>query len=142
MILYPWKGIKFKWDVNVDEALDWIKLGDDNFWQNLNNCFKVPYQKIMELIFIFGKELRQQYSEVLKMPWYEIEMLWHVYEEYIEEQNKQNTLENKRYEEEFASMKSTMPNQNSINRMMQDQQNNFKMPDMSNIGNIGNLNNF
>lgn len=96
----------------------------------------------MELIFIFGKELRQQYSEVLKMPWYEIEMLWHVYEEYIEEQNKQNTLENKRYEEEFASMKSTMPNQNSINRMMQDQQNNFKMPDMSNIGNIGNLNNF
>ena len=141
MIQFPWKGSKFKWDVDIDEVLAWIKLGDDNFWQNLNNCFKVPYQKLMELVFIFGKELRQPYSEVLQMPWFEIEMLWKVYEEWIDEQNKQNTLENKKYEEQMTNMKHNMPNQASMDRMMQNQQSSFKMPSMPNL-NMGNLNNF
>ena len=94
----------------------------------------------MEILFIFGKELRQPFSEVLSLPWYDIELIWHIYEEWVEQQNNQQKIENKKYEQDMSDMQSKMPNENSINRMMQQQQNNMKMPDMPDFNNLNNFN--
>lgn len=128
MSSYPWTGGKFKWDVDVEKAIEWCRIGTDDLWHHVNNCFKVPYQRLMELIFIFGKELRQPYKDVLAMPWYEVEMMWQIYQDYMDERKKHEEEERKRYEEDYASARSSMPTANSMSQMMSNHASGFSTP--------------
>ena len=131
-----WTPFKFRWDIDIDDILGWLSFGNLEFWQRINNCFKIPYEKILEILFVFGKEMNQPFSDVLGLAWYDIEMMWQIYSDYVNEQNEQNTMQNERHQQEMAEMRSSMPTAASMSNMMRSQQNSIKMPSMPSLGNF------
>jgi len=89
--------------------------------------FQIEYDEWVNIVYIFGKELHQPYSDVCSMPFYDITMVLDKFEEDVKKQN----------EESEAQSKSMSSQQRDMRRMTDDmskqfntQQPQFKMPEM------------
>lgn len=71
----------------------------------------------MKILYIFGKELHQPYSETLQMPFFEILMLLDIFKDDIEKQNEQNKKQNDDMEAKMAQARSQYSPQNMQNNM-------------------------
>lgn len=113
---------------DVDSIMyDW-EVASADVWQSINNTFKVPYEVWTQIVYAFGRELRQPYSEVLKMPFYEILLLLDYWKDDMEEKAKRDEKEHKKYEAQMSSMQSSMPSEASMSRMMAENKASFQMP--------------
>lgn len=107
----------------------------DLYWDSadfpdIHRLFKIPYDKLMNIIYVFSKEMNISYKDLNDMPFFEILNIIEVYQENVKEQNKQHEMENKRMESQMSDIK----NQYNYNDMMRQQQ------QMSN--NLGQMPNF
>lgn len=100
---------------------------------SLARLFKIPYDLWINIVYLFGKELHQPYSEVCQMPFFEIEMILEKFKEDVDNQNKQSAQQNKDYEMQMAENRSMMES------MTKNLDTDFKMPSMPQMPNIPGL---
>ena len=97
------------------------------FAVEFGRMFKIPYDNWIWIVYVFGRELHQSYSEVCSMPFFEIEMILEKFKEDIEKENKRSEQQNKEYSQQMADNRSAMSSlQNTMNK-------GFEMPKMPNI---------
>lgn len=99
---------------------------------NLARLFKIPYEHWISIVYIFGKELHQTYSDVCSMPYFEIEMILETFKKDLEKQKEQNEKENESYQAQFDETRSMMSSiSSSIPNSSQPNISNFNIPNIS-----------
>lgn len=105
---------------------------------NMSHLFKIPYDIIMNVLYVLTKDVHFSYAAFNEAPWFEILMLLDQHKEFIDKQNEESENHNDMIAQTQAQMESMTRNQQQ-NLPKYDMP---QMPNWNNIGNFGNLGNF
>ena len=100
----------------------------------IHRMFKLPYDEIVNILYILSKELNISYADMNEMPFFEILKLLEVYQENMKEQEKRNKKENAKIDQQMGQMQRNF-NFDNINKQFNQSSNfsngNFNIPDFS-----------
>ncbi len=79
----------------------------------LFSSFRIPYEQYVDLELIFALRLHIGPEEMGRMFFYDIMLLYHRYEKYIQEENEQQERQQAEYEQQNEDMHSEMASMRS-----------------------------
>ena len=110
------------------DPTSWLfKIGNEF----LGKYFRILYANWTTYVYYFGRELHQPYSEILKMPMYELLLLFDFFQEDVKKQNEDNDNKQVSLDSEMSKMRNSMntiTSQMNLNNSQMSKVGDFKMP--------------
>ena len=104
---------------------------------DIHRLFKVPYDELMQILYVLTKEINLSYNDFNNMNFFEILTILQTYEEHMKEQQKHDKKENERMERQMSDMQNKY-NFNDIKQQMNNHSDfskmsmpNFNMPKLN-----------
>ncbi len=96
---------------------------------NLNSCFKIPFDTIVDIMYIFSTRLSMPPSELDRLQAFWVFYLLDKEKEHVEAENERTKKDNEKYQSQLNSIQSNMPDYTKM------------ASQMSNANNINNMSN-